>query len=166
LSKPSYSPDLTPCDFFLFPEIKSVLKGTHLVLVENVKAKTVDILNSLTEYDLWNSLNIGSIVCSYVSTLKGTILKAILVDFLNLLNRVTSTVSFFFLCHAMYVERKETPLIQVVRTHQHNTDSAVFQTARCLKTEVQRETRKMKDSIVEKNKRKMVQEGDAWTIAK
>ena len=43
---------------------------------------------------------------------------------------------------AEYVDRKEDPLIQVVRTHQHNTDSAVLQTARCLKTEVQRETQK------------------------
>jgi predicted RNA-binding protein with PIN domain len=51
-----------------------------------------------------------------------------------------------------YVERKEDPLIQVVRTHQQNTDSAVLQTARCLRTEVQRETRNMKDNIVEKTK--------------
>ena len=46
----------------------------------------------------------------------------------------------------------EDPLIQVVRTHQHNTDSAVFQAARCLKTEVQKETRKVKESIAEKTK--------------
>jgi len=51
-----------------------------------------------------------------------------------------------------YVHRKEDPLIQVFRTHQHNTDSAVLQTARCLKTEVQKETRKMKESIAEKTK--------------
>jgi hypothetical protein len=51
-----------------------------------------------------------------------------------------------------YVDRKEDPLILVVRTHQHNTDSAVLQTARCLKTEVQKDTRKMKDSIAEKTK--------------
>ena len=38
-----------------------------------------------------------------------------------------------------YADRKEGPLIQVVRIHQHNTDSAVLQTARCLKTEVQKE---------------------------
>ena len=50
------------------------------------------------------------------------------------------------------VDRKEDPLIQVVRTHQHNTDSAVLQTARCLKTEVQRETRNMKNSIAEETK--------------
>ena len=63
-----------------------------------------------------------------------------------------------------YVDRKEDPLIQVVRTHQHNTDSAAVQTARCLKAEVQKETRKVKDTIVEKTKR-MAQEEDAWTIA-
>jgi hypothetical protein len=31
-----------------------VLKGTHFVSVEDVKAKTVEILNSLAEHDLWN----------------------------------------------------------------------------------------------------------------
>jgi len=39
LEHPPYSPDLAPCDFYLFPKIKSVLKGTHFVLVENAKAK-------------------------------------------------------------------------------------------------------------------------------
>jgi len=51
-----------------------------------------------------------------------------------------------------YVDKKEDPLIQVVRTHQHNTDSAVLKTARCLQIEVQREKRKMKDSIAEETK--------------
>ena len=49
-----YSPDLTPCDFCLFPKIKSVLVGTHFVSVENVKAKMVEILSGLTERDLQN----------------------------------------------------------------------------------------------------------------
>jgi histone-lysine N-methyltransferase SETMAR len=39
LAHPPYSPDLAPCDFFLFPKIKSMLKQTHFVLVEEVKAK-------------------------------------------------------------------------------------------------------------------------------
>ena len=38
-----------------------------------------------------------------------------------------------------YLDRKEDPLIQVVRTHQHNSNSAVLQMARCLKTEVQKQ---------------------------
>ena len=57
-----------------------------------------------------------------------------------------------------YVDRKEDPLIQVVRTHQHNTDREVLQTARYLKTEVQREARKMKESIAEKTKEKKARE--------
>ena len=40
--------------------------------------------------------NIGSIVCSCVSTQKGTILKVITVDFLNLLNRKGYRHSFVF----------------------------------------------------------------------
>jgi hypothetical protein len=51
-----------------------------------------------------------------------------------------------------YVDRKEVQLMQVVRTQQHNSDSSVLQTDGCLKTEVQKETRKMKDSIAEKTK--------------
>jgi len=54
LEHPPYSPDVAPCDFYLFPKIKSVLKGTHFVSVENVKTKTAEILNSFTEYDLQN----------------------------------------------------------------------------------------------------------------
>jgi hypothetical protein len=48
---PPYSPDLTPC---LFPKIMSVLKVPHFVSVESVKAKTTEVLNSLTEDDQWN----------------------------------------------------------------------------------------------------------------
>jgi hypothetical protein len=51
-----------------------------------------------------------------------------------------------------YVDRKEDPPTQFVRTHRHNANSAVLQTASCLETEVQRETRKIKDSIEKKTK--------------
>jgi len=51
-----------------------------------------------------------------------------------------------------YVDRKEDPLVQVVRTHQHDIDSAVLQTARCCKTQVLREIRKIKDCIAQKTK--------------
>jgi len=34
LEHPPYSPDLAPCNFYLFPKIKSVLKGTHFVSVK------------------------------------------------------------------------------------------------------------------------------------
>ena len=62
---------------------------------------------------------------------------------------------------AEYVDRKEDPLIQVVRTHQHNTDSVVLQRARCLKTE---RNEKSKGQYSGENKRKMERQEDAWTI--
>lgn len=52
LEHPPYSPDLAPCDFFLFPKIKSALKGTHFSMVEEVQAKTAELLRSLTESDM------------------------------------------------------------------------------------------------------------------
>jgi hypothetical protein len=51
-----------------------------------------------------------------------------------------------------YVDRMEDPLIQIVTTHQHNINSTLLQTTRHLKTEVQRRTRQIKDSIAEKKK--------------
>jgi hypothetical protein len=33
-----YSPDLTPCDFFLFPKMKLKLKGRHFDIVEEIQA--------------------------------------------------------------------------------------------------------------------------------
>jgi len=43
---------------------------------------------------------------------------------------------------------------KAARTHQHNTNSAVLKTARCLKKEVQKETRIMNESLAEKTKQK------------
>jgi len=65
---------------------------------------------------------------------------------------------------AEYIDRKEDPLIQVVRIHQHNTDSAVLQAARCMKTAVQKE-RENKGEYSGENKRKMARQEDAWIIA-
>jgi hypothetical protein len=50
------------------------------------------------------------------------------------------------------VDSKEDPPIQTVRTHKHNINSAVLQTARSFKTGLQRVTRQIKDSIPEKTK--------------
>lgn len=34
---PLYPPDVTPWDFYLFPNVKSALKGTHLASMEELK---------------------------------------------------------------------------------------------------------------------------------
>ena len=50
-----YSPDLAPCDFFLFPKIKSALKGSRFESVDAVKAKAAEFMNKLPEDDLQHS---------------------------------------------------------------------------------------------------------------
>ena len=56
---PPYSPDLAPCDFYLFPKLKSKLKGHHFGTMENIQKIITDELNTLTEndfqycYDRW-----------------------------------------------------------------------------------------------------------------
>jgi len=52
LEYPLYSPDLAPCDFFLFPEIKSVLKGTKFKSIDAVKAKVMELISKLSEDNL------------------------------------------------------------------------------------------------------------------
>ena len=37
LEQPLYSPDLAPCDFFLVPKLKGVIKGTRFTDVEAIK---------------------------------------------------------------------------------------------------------------------------------
>ncbi|PNF43640.1 hypothetical protein B7P43_G00693 [Cryptotermes secundus] len=48
---PPYSPDLTPCDFLLFPKMKIKLKGRRFDTVEEIQAETQTVLNTLTKKD-------------------------------------------------------------------------------------------------------------------
>ncbi|PNF17611.1 hypothetical protein B7P43_G13712 [Cryptotermes secundus] len=48
---PPYSPDLAPCDFFLFPKMKIKLKGRRFDTVEEIQAETKTVLNTLTKKD-------------------------------------------------------------------------------------------------------------------
>jgi len=52
LDHPPYSPDLAPCDFYLFPKVKSALKGTKFQTVQDVKEKAARVMKELTEEDL------------------------------------------------------------------------------------------------------------------
>ena len=46
-----YSPDLMPCDFWLFPRLKAVMKGTHFLFLEEIKASMTRELRRLKEED-------------------------------------------------------------------------------------------------------------------
>ena len=38
MPQPPYSPDMAPCDFFLFPKIKRTLKGRRFTAIDDIKA--------------------------------------------------------------------------------------------------------------------------------
>ena len=48
---PPYSPDLAPCDFWLFPKLKEKLRGCHYQIIEEMKETVTKVINRLTQED-------------------------------------------------------------------------------------------------------------------
>jgi hypothetical protein len=48
---PPYSPDLAPCDFFLFPKMKLKLKGRRFDTAEENQAESPRVLDTVTVKD-------------------------------------------------------------------------------------------------------------------
>jgi hypothetical protein len=46
-----YSPDLAPCDFFLFPKMKLKLKRCRVDTIEEIKTESQRVLDTLTVKD-------------------------------------------------------------------------------------------------------------------
>jgi len=53
--QPPYSPDLSPCDFFLFPKLKFNLKGRHFGTVKNIEKAVTDQLKAIPVSDYQRS---------------------------------------------------------------------------------------------------------------
>ena len=49
LEQPPYSSDLAPCDFFLFPKLKEVIKETHFQDSEEIKTAVTRELRAIPE---------------------------------------------------------------------------------------------------------------------
>ena len=47
--QPMYSPDLVPCDFWLFPKLKRPLRGTRFESIDEMKAKSKKALMAIPE---------------------------------------------------------------------------------------------------------------------
>ena len=72
---PPYSPDLAPCDFFLFPRTKSQMKGKRFADVSEVKKKTLAVLNNISTESSRNVFSSGKNVGTSVSSQKECTLK-------------------------------------------------------------------------------------------
>ena len=48
VTQPPYSPDLSPCDFLLFPRLKNHLKGRHFGTLDNIQKSVTDELKGIS----------------------------------------------------------------------------------------------------------------------
>ena len=49
--QPPYSPDLTPCDFWLFPKLKENIRGCRYETIEEMKEAVTKVIDTLTQED-------------------------------------------------------------------------------------------------------------------
>ena len=62
VSQPPDSPDLSPCDFILFPRLKNQLKGRHFGTLDNIQKNVTDELEGIPAeafqhcYEQWKQL--------------------------------------------------------------------------------------------------------------
>ena len=49
IAQPPYSPDLVPCDFFLFPKLKYSLRGTRYESIEGIKRNLLKELKAIPD---------------------------------------------------------------------------------------------------------------------
>lgn len=47
MPQPPYSSDMAPCDFFLFPKLKRILKGRRFANIEEIKTESLEKLKAI-----------------------------------------------------------------------------------------------------------------------
>jgi hypothetical protein len=52
----AYSPDLAPADFFLFPEVKSHLKGRLFVSISDIQKAVTSTLHTIEKDDFYKGI--------------------------------------------------------------------------------------------------------------
>jgi hypothetical protein len=55
---PSYSLDLAPCDFTLFPKLKMKLMGRHFQTVSDIQRESQVVLDSIKENDFHGAFEV------------------------------------------------------------------------------------------------------------
>ena len=73
--QPPYSPDLAPADFFLFPQLKSSLKGHRFQTIEEIEENWTRDLRAIPQNKFRTRSRTGKNVGSGVSRVEGSTLK-------------------------------------------------------------------------------------------
>ena len=53
--QPPYSPDLSPCDFWLFPKLKEKVRGYCYETIEEMKKVVTKVIDMLTQEDFYGA---------------------------------------------------------------------------------------------------------------
>jgi len=73
--QPPYSPDLEPCDFFLFKKLKLAVKGHNFESTEDIQKAVTQVLNDVHKIRSRNATKNGSTAGKGVRRHKGCTLK-------------------------------------------------------------------------------------------
>jgi hypothetical protein len=76
MDNPPYSPDLDPCNFWLFPKLKNALKGQSFADLSDNQRNVKTLLRGIPENDFQDLFNSGTIVSLSAQLHKESILKA------------------------------------------------------------------------------------------
>ena len=57
IDHPPYSPDLSPCDYFLFPKLKTAIKGAFYDNVSTIQAAVTQVLKNVPKTDFKKSMD-------------------------------------------------------------------------------------------------------------
>jgi hypothetical protein len=49
MMQPPYSPNLAPCDFFLFQKVKKAVKGHHFQSTDDIQKSVTQVLNDIPQ---------------------------------------------------------------------------------------------------------------------
>jgi len=94
-SQPPYSPDLSPCDLFLFPKLKFHPKGRHFATVDNIQKVVTEQLSALPHEDFQQCYRVWEQRLRGCGLPKGTILKGIML-ICNAVNKKFYNKSHYF----------------------------------------------------------------------
>ena len=58
INHPPYSPDLSPCDYFLFPKLKTKMKGAFYDDIPAIQAAVTEVLKNIPTNDIKKSMHV------------------------------------------------------------------------------------------------------------
>ena len=104
VTHPPYSPDLAPADFFLFPNLKTTLKGHCFQTIEEIQENVIRELRAITESAFQEALQQCKKCWERCITSRGDLLwRGHCLKWCKMINKICITKVRSFFEHALYV---------------------------------------------------------------